>query len=152
MNLNDPSLIFLYIVFFISILLYVIAGFITAAFVIPLQYEQSKVKNGLRGLRKQMLLKGLFALTVILASIIALTLRFFPFDENILRYIIVTMIAIHAGGTLGKSIIDFKIYHTQYSDENKKLHEKFEKEEILQGKDKVAEDVASKLDKKKNIM
>jgi hypothetical protein len=143
MNLNDSSLTFLYIVFFIAILEYVIAEFITAAFVIPLQYEQSKVKNGLRILRKQMLIKGVLAFIVILASIMALTLRFFPFEEHVIRYIIVTMIAIHASGTLGKSYIDYRIYHQQYSEASKRLHEKFEKEEISQGKDKAA----SKLDK-----
>lgn len=118
----ENSLSFLYIAFFIAIVLHVAAGVIITAFVIPLQVKQVGVKNGLRSLREQMLMKGFLSLTVIVASILALTLRYIIPDPEILRYVIVTLILVHAIGMLGKAIIDLKIYHGQYSQESKDLH------------------------------
>lgn len=122
----ENSLVFLYIVFFISIIFYVTAGFITLALVLPLQFKEAGIRNGLRRLRKQMLAKGALAGIVITASIIGLTSRFFISDVDTFRYIITVMILIHALGTLGKSIIDLLIYHQQYSPESKELHKKIE--------------------------
>ena len=124
------SLNFLYTVFFISIILHIAAGIITAAFVIPLQLQQVGVKNGLAKLRKQMVVKGFLSLVVIMSSILALTLRYVIHDIDILRYIIVTLILIHSLGALGKSYIDYEIYHQQYTEENKEIHEKIEREEL----------------------
>ena len=122
----EASLTFLYIVFFISISLYVVAGVIITAFVIPLQVKEAGVHNGLRVLRKQMLLKGFLALVVAVASIVALTARFFIGDTDTLRYIITGVILLHAVGTLWKSWIDYKIYHQQYSPQSKEFHKKVE--------------------------
>ena len=136
---QQQSLIFLYVVFFLSIALYIAGGFITSAFVIPLQYEQSKVKNGLVVLRKYMLKKGVLSLVVIIFSILALTLRFLPLEEHMYRYIIVTIIFVHALGTCSKSVVDYRIYHQQYSEDSKKLHELFENHELANSEfDKVS--------------
>lgn len=123
----NNSLDFLYGIYFITIIIHIVAGIITAHFVIPLQYKESKVKNGLLNLRKQMLIKGLLSFMIIVVTVIALTLRFFVKDPIILRYIITTMIFLHGVGTLGKSTLDLTIYHQQYTPEQKKLHEKIAK-------------------------
>lgn len=130
----DNSLSFLYVVFFVSVILHVFAGILTATFIMPLQAKQAGVKNGLAKLRKQMLFKGFLNLTIIIASIFALTLRFVITDVATLRYMLTTMIALHAIGTTAKAIIDFQIYHQQYSPENKEMHEKIEKMEIAKAK------------------
>jgi small-conductance mechanosensitive channel len=121
------SLTFLYIVYFTTIVVDVIAALITAAFVIPLQIKQNNVRNGLSRLRKQMLIKGVLSFAVIAFTIAALTARFFISELETLRYIIVTLILVQALGTLGKSIVDFQIYHTQYTEENKMKHAEIER-------------------------
>lgn len=128
----DHSLIFLYSIFFISIIVYAIAGLIQVALVIPLQYKESKVDNGLKVLREQMLMKGKISFGVIVLSIFALTVRFFILDTNILRYIITTMIFSHALCLFSLSYLDYRIYHQQYSDENKRIHTLIEQEEKRQ--------------------
>lgn len=135
----DSSLTFLYIVYIISIISLTIAGVITAMFVIPLQYQQSKVKNGLASLRRQMLLKGVLALIVIILAIFCLSGRFIISDTTILRYTITSMILVFSLGILGKAIIDFQIYHQQYSDKSKQLHQKIDEAEKKK--------IASKVDK-----
>lgn len=77
-----------------------------------------------------MLRRGALSLAVIIFSIMALTLRFFPLEEHIYRYIIVSVIFSHALGTFSKSFIDYKIYHQQYSEDSKKLHEIFQNHEL----------------------
>lgn len=119
----DPSLIFLYILFGAAILMHIVAGILTSAFVLPLQYKEAQVKNGLGALRIQLLKRGVLGLTVIVVSIISLTLRFVVHDIEVLRYVISFMIFLHGFGTLGKSIIDLKIYHQNYSPEQKRNHE-----------------------------
>lgn len=130
----EISLIILYIVFFISIILYIVAAILISAFVIPLQVEQAGVKNGLIWLRKTMLRKEFLSLVVIVASIVALTLRFFVKDPVILRYIITSVIFIHSAGTLGKAVYDRAIYKHQYSELNKEMHKRIEKMEISDAK------------------
>lgn len=124
---NESSLLFLYIIFILSIIMLTVAGIIYAAFVIPLQYKESKVKNGLSILRHQMLLKGILALVVIVISIFCLTARFIITDVTTLRYIITSAIFVFCLGWLGKAIIDYQIYHQQFSPKSKALHEKIEK-------------------------
>ena len=123
----ENSLSFLYIVFFIAIILHVVAGVIITMFVIPLQLKEAEVKNGLRLLRKQMLLKGFLSLTVIVVSVLALTLRYIVPDPIVSRYLIVALILAHAIGMLAKAIIDHKIYHAQYSQESLDMHLRIEK-------------------------
>lgn len=123
----ENSTNFLYVTFFISICLHVAAGIIVAAFIIPLQFKEIRVKNGLVRLRKQMLTKGVLSLVVVVASVLALTSRYFIPDPNISRYIITTMILTHAIGTLAKSYIEYQIYHQQYSLESRQMHERIDK-------------------------
>lgn len=115
----------LYTIFILSIITHVAAGIITAAFVIPLQVKQAGVKNGLRLLRKQMLAKGFLALFITVISIVVLTLRYI-YDGDFLPYAITGLVLLHALGVLGKSVIDYEIYHHQYSPESKRMHEKIE--------------------------
>lgn len=124
---NENSLLLLYIVFVVSIIILLVAGVIYAAFVIPLQYKESKVKNGLTTLRHQMLTKGILALSVIVIAIFCLSARFIISDLPTLRYIMFIAILVFCFGLLGKAIIDYQIYHQQFSPKSKALHEKIDK-------------------------
>lgn len=128
------SLEFLYAIYIFTIGLHLFAGVIVAAFVIPLQTKQAGVKNGLIKLRQQMLIKGLLAFVVITASVIVLSARFFVDDSEALRYAIVTLVLIHGLGVLGKSIIDYQIYHTQYSADSVEKHAQIAKREAKKSK------------------
>lgn len=124
---------FLYIIFVLSIITHVVAGIITAAFVIPLQIKQAGVRNGLRLLRKQMLAKGFLALFIAIVSVVVLTLKYL-YDGDFLPVITTGLVLLHAVGILGKSIIDYEIYHHQYSEESKRLHAKIEAIELGKAK------------------
>lgn len=137
MSSNEIALIF----YAISIIVIFIAGAIVASTVIPLQWKEAEVKNGLRTLRKQMLAKGLLTLTIVTAALIALTIRYFITDLDLARIIISGLVICFALSLLGKALIDYKIYHQSYTPENKKLHEKFE---VLE--EKIAHDKREDMD------
>lgn len=117
------SLTFLYTFFFLSIILHLLSAFITAGFVIPLQLKQAGVKNGLAKLRKQMVFLGFADLGTSIVSILALTMRFFISDPDLLRYLITTSIFAHSFGFFLRAYTFYRIYHQEYSEENKKIHE-----------------------------
>lgn len=120
----------LYTIYFFAVFLHVVAGILTMAFVIPLQFQQSKVKNGLVLLRRQMLIKGLLSLIVIIVSVFALMGRWLPFNGDTIRYAVLLFISTHAVGILGKSYIDYRIYHQQYSEHSKQMHQKIHTLEV----------------------
>ena len=119
----------IYALFYLSILLHTASFVINLFFIIPLQVKQSRVKNGLIGLRKQMLFWGISFQVLTTASILALTMRFFISDPIWLRSIVNVIIFIHATSMIMKAILLYKIYHTQFSPENVSLHAKHAKDE-----------------------
>lgn len=114
------------ILIIIAILIHIVSAVIAFYYIIPLQAQQVGVKNGLIKLRKQMLRKGILSLIVIIASIFILALRVNPFNWDT-PYIITSLIFIHGLGIFGKTIIDYQIYHSQYSPESKDLHKRIDK-------------------------
>jgi hypothetical protein len=113
------------IIFQFAVFLHVITGLVTLAFVIPLQVKEAGVKNGLAKLRKMLLLRGVLGLGVIAISVFALMARSF-FDGDALRNAVVIFVLTHAIGLLLKTLIDYQIYHQQYTPESKELHKKIE--------------------------
>lgn len=118
---------FIELAFLAAIILHVLAGIVTVAFVIPLQIKQAGVKNGLRKLRLQLLTKGFLALAIIIVSIFSLTARWVLDDGATLRFAIVVFVMTHAVGVFGKAIIDYLIYHQQYSQKSKDMHTRIDK-------------------------
>lgn len=115
----------LQLIFYIAVIMHVAAGILTLACVIPLQLREAGVKNGLRKLRQQLLVKGLLSLAVIVFSIMALTGRSF-LPDGLTRFGMITFVMAHAIGILGKAYIDYQIYHQQYTEESKRMHEKID--------------------------
>jgi hypothetical protein len=99
---------------------------VNTAYIIPLQFKQAGVKNGLIKLRKQLRSYGILMDVVSLTSIVALTARFF-ISGTVYRYIIVTVVFLNALSALWKSLIFKAIYHQNYSPESIKLHAKIAK-------------------------
>lgn len=123
------SLEFLYTIYILTIGIHLLAAVIIFTFVIPLQTQQAGVKNGLIKLRKQMLNKGVLSFVVIAAAILVLSARFFIDNAEILRYSVAFLVLVHGVGILGKSIIDYQIYHSQYSEDSKERHADMDKRE-----------------------
>jgi CDP-diglyceride synthetase len=125
------SLVFLTIGFTTSIIFFSMAIVIIVFTVIPLQFKEAFVKNGLQKLRKKLLIKGVAILLVAITSILALTGRFVVGVSEVARYYIVIMVVANATGILVLAVLDYLIYHEQYTPEAKKIHvlvDKLEKE------------------------
>lgn len=118
------SLNFLYMVFFISIVLHILGLIGLVSIVTPLAIREVGVKNGLYKLRKQLLSLIVFLIFLGLASIVALTLRYFISNQDLQRYIITSMILLHSTAYAYITYIIIRIYTQQYTVESKKLHEK----------------------------
>lgn len=119
-------MLFLYGVFFLSIIILILAGIVAAAFVIPLQVKEVRVRNGLAKLRKQLLFKGALAFGTIAIAIVVLSLRYVINDLVTLRYITVSLVLLYAFVILAQTYIDYVIYRQNYTPENKRIHEKVE--------------------------
>lgn len=138
------SLTFLYIGYFLSILLFISAGLISAFFVYPLQRKEATVKNGLEILRQQLLEKGRLAIIISLFCVLTLTLRYFITNTDILRVLIVVFVLVVAYSHFRKSWLDFKIYRSHYTPENiafhNRVHQLEEKGKKLQSKKRRVKD------------
>lgn len=130
----DNALIFLYAGYLFSIFVLAVAGILNPIFVIRLQIQQAKVKNGLAILRRQMLGIGIVAEIVIVVALFCLTGRFFIHDPAILRYTITVAIMFFSFFVLAIIVIFIQVYNQNYSARNKELHElidRLEKDEEL---------------------
>lgn len=134
---------FLYITFFLSIIVLIIAAIVAGAFVIPLQVKEAGVKNGLGKLRKQLLLKGSLNFVMILITIVILSLRYFIHDVEVLRYMTTSLVFLFSLSFLTHVIIDYFVYRQNYTPENIKLHARFE---VLE--EKMAVEKRTSMDKK----
>lgn len=133
--------ILLHHVFYFAVMLHIVAAILTLAFIIPLQVKEVGVKNGLRKLRKQLLIKGVLSFIVILAAIFALTGRYF-LPDGALRSAVIIFVLAHAIGIVGKSYLDYLIYHQQYTPKSKEMHEKIES--VERGEARIVQKTQSK--------
>lgn len=133
------------ILIIIAIIIHAIAGVIVFYYIIPLQEQQVGVKNGLIKLRKQMLQKGVLSLIVVVTSILILALRIDPYGWPPSSYITL-LIFLHGIGIFAKTVIDYQIYHSQYSPESKDLHRRID---VIEKKDEEdLKEIKVKRDKK----
>lgn len=99
-----------------SVLFLFIASFLVLAFVIPLQIEQANVKNGLRILRKLLLVKGItFLITGSIAEYFltrgAYRVLTLGIDVSLNNSILLFVFSL---GYLILSFCAYKIYHIKY--------------------------------------
>jgi len=114
MNFSDMTTL-------LALFLRIISSILLLIFCIPLQIKEAKVNNGLKILRYQLLAFGIILFITNCISMIFLTERFFdnvqdPFSASLLQII-------NSVAFLLIAIIGHLMYHSQYTEENKKLHE-----------------------------
>jgi D-alanyl-lipoteichoic acid acyltransferase DltB (MBOAT superfamily) len=119
--MNTLTANLLYAVYISSIVIHIIALYVTVAYVIPLQIKEAKVKNGLKRLRVQMLASGITLIILSLVSIITLSIPLI-INTNITKYATIFLVLIHSIGFLTFSLIKRAMYHSQYSDSSKADH------------------------------
>lgn len=119
------------IIFSIAIILYSLSIVVILFTVIPLQIKEATVKNGLQTLRTKLLIKGVLALIVAITSILIL-LTVLIVDGSAAERFIFFLLLLNASVILGKSVIDNRIYHEQYTPEAKKVHKRVDVEEKKQ--------------------
>lgn len=100
-----------------------ISNFLVLAFVVPLQFKQAQVKNGLLVLRKLLLIEGLtFLLTGGVAEYFLVRGFYRVLTENIeANFISSLLVFIFCMGYLILAICAYQIYHFKYIDEFKKV-------------------------------
>ena len=109
-----------------AVILRLIAIWITLRYVIPLQWKEAGVRNGLIALRRQLLTIGLVATFLNVLSIIFVLVRLF-LDREMYMLLSAVLSVINGAGFLLMAVILYKVYHQQYSSEQKKHHEAIEK-------------------------
>lgn len=122
------SLQFLFTVYIICIVLSCITVVSTLIFVIPLQVKQAGVKNGLSSLRHKLLANGFLLVFISLLEIIILSSRFF-LEGDAVRYTNTILILVFTVALSIKSLIWSSILHTQFTEDQIKLHHKIWAEE-----------------------
>lgn len=122
----DDSLQFLYDVYLVSIAIHIVSIVLGLWDDVPLLIKESRVQNGLRLLRQLTLVSGMVNLVADLASVVVLSLRFF-IDGDLARYMIVSLLLIHALCFLGQRVIKSIMIRQQFTEKQKEFHEKIAK-------------------------
>lgn len=129
--MNISSLNYLYYGYGISVCIHILSILIHTFSVLRLQFKEAGVNNGLRSLRMRMLVWGITLEVISLITIFVLVARYF-ISGDAARYSIVTLVLIHAFGTLSNTMNWRHIYKEQFSEESKALHTEMQKIEDAQ--------------------
>jgi hypothetical protein len=108
--------------YYIAILIRIIAALLIIFQIIPLQFKEAQVKNGLGRLRKQLLIVGF---TLFLTNLLAITLIHITKDSTSDLPTLIQII--NAFALLILAYILYLIYHEQYTPESKKIHKQIDK-------------------------
>jgi len=103
------------------------------AFIIPLQWKEANVKNGLKKLRKQLLVSGLIIFHLNIIGLSVVLIKYVTGDSS-LQGITEIVTLISSLGFFAIAIIEYQVYHQRYTPEQKKLHAEFEKMEVAANK------------------
>lgn len=95
----------------IAIIIRIITAVIFLLFVIPLQIKESKVKNGLSMLRRQMLISGVAVLS---SNFVSLYFLFIQIPKGGYSIPSQFLQVINAATFLLIAVVGYKIYHQQY--------------------------------------
>ena len=110
----------------INVIIRILTAIILLSLVIPLQVKEAQVIDGLKKLRFEMLGSGIiiFLVNTIGLGVVVYHYLFPTADLALISNIIFYFNSI---GFLIFALIKFNVYHTQYTTENKKIHEKQKK-------------------------
>lgn len=113
-------------IYLLSIILYLSAAITALFFLIPLQFKEMLIKNGLIPLRIQMLRKGVLSFIVAMSGVVALTTRFY-IDGELSRIIALIFVLVNSLGIFLIVLIGARIYRYHYSDESIEYHNEMDK-------------------------
>lgn len=105
-----------------SIIVRVMAGMTLLFFVIPLQTREAGVKNGLRTLRKQLLVSGITIFIINTFGLLIYIMRMIV-DDGMFRFLTNSLAIVNSLGFATMAFIKYQIYHQNYTPEQKKKHE-----------------------------
>ncbi len=108
----------------INVFIRLITVFIFLRYLIPLFVKEAQVKNGLKGLRYELLFTGLIIFFVNTTGIFIIVLRYLGVNIVLATNVVTYFNTI---GFLVYALIKLRIYTQRYTPENKLLHEKIEK-------------------------
>lgn len=108
-----------------AIIIHIISVFICGYFTLPLQIKEAFVRNGLARLRKELLMFGATIILLGIITVITLGIRFIS-TAYWVRYIALALIVCHSLGFLFMAILGARMYHSEYTDENKRIHEQID--------------------------
>lgn len=145
--MND-SLQFLFLTYVICIFISVLTLLTTLFFVVPLQVKRVYVKNGLQSLRQKLLTNGLLSLVMSVITVFILSSRFF-ISGDIVRYLNTALIFFFTAIWFVRSLIETSIYHTQFTEDQIKLHHKMYDEEMRRERKKETTRVKLNSDRRK---
>ena len=112
----------------LALIIRVITSIILLALVIPLQYRQATVKNGLKTLRKALLFSGFLIFWVNTVGLVIIVIRPIAHPETV-KFVTDFVSVLNIFGFFALAVLWLLIYRQQFTDINIKLHEKIEKEE-----------------------
>jgi hypothetical protein len=112
----------------VSVAIRMVTAFLFLAFIIPLQVKESKVQNGLRTLRTQLLISGVTLFIINTAGIALLVARPFVSDGGF-RTATDALALINSVGFFVVAYVKYQIYHQSYTPANKELHHRMEESE-----------------------
>lgn len=106
----------------------IVTAFVFLIFILPLLFKESRVKNGLRVLRVEMLMSGSIIFFINTIGLIVIVFRI----GNIPTQAITNFVTyFNTFGFLLYAILQLRIYTQKYTPDQKKLHEKFYKMEVI---------------------
>lgn len=105
----------IYIIYALAILLMVVAILIESVVMLPLQFYEARVTNGLARLRKQLLIKGIALVIVNLLALLFASWAVTHFDELMNPLYTGIFLLVNSLGFFSIAIIDYRIYHQNYN-------------------------------------
>lgn len=119
---------FLYTIYFLSIIIIVIGLIINTVYLMPLFVKLARVKNGLAKLRKLMLVQAVLNELLGISALLTLTLRFF-IDGEFARYSITLFVLLFSLFFLALIGVWAIMFKQQFTPRQIELHEKIDKQE-----------------------
>lgn len=113
----------------VNLFIRVATAIIFLCFIIPLQIKEARVKNGLRLLRRELLVSGM---TIFFINTVGLSIILFKyvFDDGVVQAATSVITLFNSLGFLVIAAMKYHMYHQQYTPENKRRHARIEQLEV----------------------
>ena len=113
----------------VNVVIRIVTAILFLTLIIPLQVKEAGVKNGLRLLRKELLLSGIIIFLVNTIGLLTIVIKYF-FGDVAVQTSTPIITLFNSIGFLAIGFIKLNIYHQQYTPENKRIHTMIAQHEI----------------------